>query len=73
MIKIVIRMELFRFMTVGLDRRDIHIVKSNTSRVLLYYAEDYIKGMPKVFRHCEIIRNILRLRVRVTKSSKEYY
>ena len=48
---------------------NIHIVESSTRRVILYYAEDYIKkGMPKVFRRCEIVGNILRLRVRVTKS-----
>ena len=56
----------------GLDRRggqNIRIVKGNTSRVLLYYAEGYIKkGTLKVFRRCEIVENILRLRVRVTKS-----
>ena len=45
-----------------------------SNRVLLYYAEGYIKkAMPKVFQRCEIVRNSLRLRVRVTKSSKEYY
>ena len=48
---------------------DIRIVESSTGRVLLYYAEDYIKkGTPKVFRRCEIVENILRLCVRVTKS-----
>ena len=48
---------------------DIRIVESSTRRVLLYYAEDYIKkGTPKVFQRCEIVGNILRLRVRVTKS-----
>ena len=56
------------------DRRqsvidNICIVESSTGRVLLYYAEDYIKkGTLKVFRHCEIVGNILRLCVRVTKS-----
>ena len=44
---------------------DICIVESSTGRGL----KDYIKkGMPKVFRRCEIVGNILRLRVRVTKS-----
>ena len=61
----------------GLDRQDgqdIRIVKCNTGRVLLYYAEGYIKkGTPKVFRRCEKVRSILRLLVRVTESSKEYY
>ena len=48
---------------------NICIVESSTKRVLLYYAEDYIKkGTLKVFRHCEIVGNILRLHVRVTKS-----
>ena len=48
---------------------DIHISEYNTCRVLLYYTEDYIKkGTPKVFRRCEIVENILRLHVRVTKS-----
>ena len=48
---------------------NICIVKSSTGRVLLYYAEDYIKkGTPKVFRRFEIVENILRLRVRITKS-----
>ena len=48
---------------------DICFVESSTGRVLLYYTEDYIKkGTPKVFWCCEIVGNILRLRVRVTKS-----
>ena len=48
---------------------NIRIVEFSTRRVLLYYTEDYIKkGTPKVFRRCEIVGNILRLRVRVTKS-----
>ena len=48
---------------------NIHIGECNTCRVILCYTEDYIKkGMPKVFWHCEIVGNILRLRVRVAKS-----
>ena len=43
----------------GLDRRggqNICIVKCHTGRVLLYYAEGYIKkGTPKVFRHGEVV------------------
>ena len=31
------------------------------------------KGMPKVFQRCEIVISILRLLVRATESSKEYY
>src|SRR3984957_337699 len=53
---------------------NICIVKCHTGRVLLYYMEGYIKKeMPKVFRRCEIVISILRLLVRVTESSKEYY
>ena len=48
---------------------NIRIVKYHTGRVLLYYSEGYIKkGTPRVFQCCEIVENILRLRVRVTKS-----
>src|ERR1700720_4086274 len=53
---------------------NICIVKCHTDRVLLYYAESYIKkGTPKVFQHCEIVIIILRRLVRVNESSKEYY
>ena len=53
---------------------NIRIVKCHTDRVLLYYAESYIKkGTPKVFRRCEIVIIILRRLMRVNESSKEYY
>ena len=61
----------------GCNRRNvcnIRIVKCHTDRALLYYVEGYIKkGTPKVFRHFEIVKNILRLLVGVNESSKEYY
>ena len=33
-----------------------------------FYTMLIKKGTPKVFRHCEIVENILRLHVRITMS-----
>ena len=51
----------------GWDSRDDKS-RSKSSEVKSSGSRYIKKGTPKVFRHCEIVENIIRLRVRVTKS-----